>query len=106
MVFFEAFGVDQDVVEVCEAEVIEVFTEDGVDVGLEGCGSVGKPKWHDEVFEVTIASAECRFPLIPEGDAQEVERRIEIYLSEDGSSPETIEEFGCQREWVAVLDRG
>jgi len=72
-VFFEDVGVNQDVIKVNDAEEIKIIAETIVGIGLHGCGSVGKTKWHDKVLEVTIVGSKCCFSLIAEGDSKLIE---------------------------------
>ena len=50
-VFFEDIGINKEVVDVSDAEDVKEVTDAVVNVGLEGVRSIGKAKWHDEVFE-------------------------------------------------------
>jgi hypothetical protein len=55
---------------------------------------------------VTIASAECCFPLISKGNSQEVELGVEVDLGKLGSFLEAVKKFISQRKGIAILDRG
>ena len=95
--FFKGIGIDKDVIYVCDGELIKTVTYDVVDVGLEGAGSIGETKRHDEVLEVNIMSAEGGFVLVSRGDTKPVECIPDIDLGEELRAFDTIEEFRNQR---------
>jgi hypothetical protein len=47
LVFLKSIRVDQCVVEICGAELIEVGGKDIIDETLKYCQGIGKTKWHD-----------------------------------------------------------
>ena len=49
-VVFQALREDEDVVQICHTEYVEIFTRDLVRPSLEGCWFVGQPEGHDTVF--------------------------------------------------------
>ena len=69
---FEGIRIDENIVEECDTEFVEIFAEHEVDISLKRCRGVGESKWHDEIFKVTIACSECCFPLFAQGDSNEV----------------------------------
>jgi hypothetical protein len=57
-------GVDQDVVEIDDAALIEEVRQGRIDVALEDGGGIGKPERYDSVLKVAVTGPKCRFPLI------------------------------------------
>ena len=55
---------DKDVVQVGHTKHVDQSGERFVHIGLEGCGGIRKPKWHDGVFEVSIPGSEGCFLTI------------------------------------------
>ena len=96
-VFFKGIGIDEDVIHVCDSELIKTFADDFVDVGLEGTRSIGETERHDAVLEVTITSAERRFVFVSGGDTKPVECVSDINLGEELRAFDAIEEFRNQR---------
>ena len=103
-VFRAGVGVDEDVVEVDDAEDVEVLAEGVVHEVLEGCRSVGEAEGHDGVFEVAVAASEGGLPFVSRGDPNEVVRAAEIGFGEEPSLGEAIEGFRDEWERVAVLE--
>ena len=103
-VFDEGVGVDEDVVEVDDAEDVEVLAKGVVHEVLERRGGVGESEGHDGVFEVAVAAAEGGLPFVSRGDPNEVVRAAEIEFGEEPSLGEAIEGFRDEWERVAVLE--
>ena len=100
----EIVGVYKDVVEVDNSELIEVRTEDVIDVGLEGSGGSGKTERHDEVFKVTIAGTKGGFVFVSFGDAKTVVGFDDVQSSEILLATEAIEHLGDKRERISIFD--
>ena len=96
-VFFKGIGIDEDVIHVCDSELIKTFADDLVDVGLERPGSIGKAERHDAVFEVTITSVKSRFVFVSGCDTKPVECVTDIDLGKELRAFDAIEEFRNQR---------
>ena len=60
-VFVQSFGIYQNVVKICDAELVEIVSQYVVDERLKGGRGVGQPKGHNQVFIMTISCAECGF---------------------------------------------
>jgi len=103
-VFGEGVGVDEDVVEVNDAEDVEVLAKGVVHKVLEGGGSVGEAEGHDGVFEVAVTTAEGSFPLVSRSDPNEVVCSTKIKFGEEFCLGESIEGFGDEGEGVAILE--
>lgn len=97
-------GVDEDVVEVNDAEDVEVLAKGVVHEVLEGCWSVGETEGHDGVLEVAVAAAKGGFPFVSGSDSNEVVRAAQIELGKESSFGKSVEGFGDEREWVTVLE--
>ena len=76
-------GIDQDVVDVSGAKVIDVVKQDGVNEALKGGRSVAKAKRHNSILVGAVARAEGGeiFNVLLESDA--VEGVMDIELHED-----------------------
>jgi hypothetical protein len=62
---FLSLCVDGDVVHVyCHGSLCDLFSENGVHHGLEGCGGVGKSEEHDSQLVQALVSGECSFPAV------------------------------------------
>jgi hypothetical protein len=96
-------GVDEDVVEVDDDEVVDVLVEDIVDEVLERGRSVGEAEGHDEKIERAVAGPEGRLPFVPEVDPEQVVGTSEINLSEDLGGGELLKERGDRRDRIAVF---
>lgn len=77
-VFFKCIGEDEDVIEVGDAELIEKVAYSVVGVSLEGARGTGRAKWHNEVFEETVAGTESCFVFIAFGNSDEVKGVAEV----------------------------
>ena len=96
-VFFERVRIYENVVHICNGELIKTFADDFVDVGLEGAGSIGETKRHDAVFEMTITGAEGGFVFVSGCDTKPVECVPDIDLGEEFRAFDAIEKFRDQR---------
>src|ERR1700683_1561761 len=104
--FLCRFRVDQDVVEVGNTEIIEVFSQCAIDIRLERSGSVRKSKRHDEILKMTIARPKCSLPFLTESNSEEVVSCSEIDLRVHKCTLETIEKLRYQRQGITVLYSG
>jgi hypothetical protein len=103
-VLFKGIGEDQDIVEVDNAELINEFAENMVDVGLESAGCAMETKRHDQVFELSIAGSESGFVFFARGDPDEIESVSKIQLGEELFTLQTIKELRNQGQGITVLD--
>ena len=74
-------GVDEDVVEVYNDEVVEAIIEESMHRGLKGAGGIGESEWHDEEFECTIAGCKSGFVFVAGSDGDLVVARVEVEFS-------------------------
>ena len=92
-VFFESIQVDQNVIEVDNAENIKEFTKAIVGVCLHRHRSIHETKGHDKIFKMSISGSECGFPFIAESNSQLIESLMEIELGVVLCILDAIEEF-------------
>ena len=64
MFFESAVGVNKDIIQIGDTEVVEEFAEGVVDVRLEDCWSVAETEGHNQIFEVTIPGTKGCFLFI------------------------------------------
>ena len=102
--FLQVCAVYEDVVEVDDDEPVDEFAEDGIDVALEVCRSVGESKWPDEPFEESVASAKCRFPFVNFGDSDSMVRPLKVNFCVVLGVCELIEEHVGRGKGIAILD--
>ena len=74
-VLFKRFGIDEYVVEICDAVFIEELVEDRVDECLERGGCIRETEWHDAVLEMFVSSSESRLPFFSKGYSYLIESR-------------------------------
>lgn len=67
VMFNQAPGVDQDVVDVDQCKLVEELPEHLVHEVLECGGGIHKPIWLDPIFIVAGGCHKCSLPLIPSG---------------------------------------
>jgi hypothetical protein len=105
LVFSKSLGVDEDVIEKHEGELVEKRAEGLMHEMHERGGGVGQTKREDEEFEMTVASPEGCLSDIAWVNADLVVTGAKVNLGEVSSALETVEEFVDARKRVAVLDR-
>ena len=72
LVFRLIFRVDQDVVEVHDADGVNEVAESLVDIRLKRSRGISKAKGHNHVFKQAIPGLECRLLFVPFLNAQPV----------------------------------
>ena len=75
---------------------VKTLAEDIIQESLKGGRSIGQTERHDKVFEMTIASAKCRFPFVATGDTYEIVSAFKVQFSEDASVTQAVQSFGNQ----------
>jgi len=77
--FLESARIDQDVVDITNAEDVEVFMKSIIHESLGSSRSMGEPKGHNEEFEQSITSPEGSFLFVTflNSDLVEVSSEIE-----------------------------
>ena len=61
--------IDDDVIQIDNNVDIQALRQDTIDVGLEGCRSIGEAEGQDLIFEMTVPGPECSLPLVALLDA-------------------------------------
>ena len=89
-VFFQGLGVNQDVINVADTELIEVFVEGIVNKSLGGSRGIGKAKGHNKEFEETIASSEGGLPFITFFNPYLIKAGSEIKMGKELGSTDLI----------------
>src|SRR3984957_279387 len=54
-------AIDQDVIQVSRAEVVQVVPHGFIDIILENTRGLTKPKGHDQLFKLTVSGIECGY---------------------------------------------
>jgi hypothetical protein len=98
-------GKNENIIEEDHDEVVKVGAKDVVHGTLERSGCIGETKGHDFELVVAVTSTECCLGNIILSNAYLPVARLEINFGEDRGSLETVEEFFCTGNGVAVLDR-
>jgi hypothetical protein len=65
LVFFKSIRVNEHIVKVCGAKLIEVGSKNIIDEVLKYCQGTGKTKWYKQRFEKAISGMEGSFPFLP-----------------------------------------
>ena len=103
-VLFKGIRENQDIIEVDNAELINEFAEDVIDIRLEGAGCAVETKRHDQVFKLSVAGSESGFVFFAEGDPDEIECISKIQLGEELFTLQMIKELRNQGQGIMVLD--
>ncbi len=80
--FFFGLGINQDVIEEYNHELVQVVMEDVVSHRHKGSRGVGKAKWHNKVFKVAISCTEGGLVDVTLGNANLVVAGTEVNLGE------------------------
>src|ERR1700712_54926 len=96
-------GVNQDVVNVGRAKLVQVVAERPVDVFLKSAGGVGQAERRYQPFKKAIPGSERRHPLVALTDADFVECGNNVKLGEPLCSPDVSQGLVDQRDRIAVL---
>ena len=70
---------------------------------LKHSRGIGRPLGADLVFEMTLSTPECSFPLIPRLHPDLVVGIAEVNLCEDSGPMESIEHFRYEWEGVTIF---
>jgi hypothetical protein len=81
--FVRVVRVDQNVVEVDDYADVSEVRENVIHESLEGSRCVTETKGHDQVFERSETSAECSFPFVSGGYADQVISGSKVDLGKD-----------------------
>lgn len=93
-------GIDQDVIDVYDQEVMEILPEHLIHKSLE----YGQAIRHDPVFIVACGCYEGGLALIAPLDLNEVVHAVQDQLCEDGGTPKHLQGRWDQWKWVPVVD--
>ena len=104
VVFFEGIGVDEDVVDISDGKFVQIQTKCGVDVRLKCCGRIGQPERHDAVFEVAVTGSECCFPLVAQGNSEQIVRTSKIDLGVILGVFQAIDQLGDKWKRISIFD--
>jgi len=76
--FLESMRIDQDIIDITNAEDVEVFMKDIIHESLGSSRDISEPKGHNEEFEQSITSPEGGLPFVTFLNSDLVEARSEI----------------------------
>ncbi|KAG5335022.1 hypothetical protein C0989_002454, partial [Termitomyces sp. Mn162] len=104
LVFFQHFGIDEDVVKVYThyALCYEVL-EDVIHHGLKGGGAIGESKEHNEQLKQSLIGPEGSLPLISFLNVHIVVTPPDVQFSEVLCTLEVVDELRDEGEGVTVL---
>ncbi|KAG5335719.1 hypothetical protein C0989_000561 [Termitomyces sp. Mn162] len=104
IVFFQHFGVDEDVVKVYAHYALhDEVPENVVHHSLEGGGAVGESKEHNKQLEQSSVGLESDLPLVSILDMHIVVAPPDVQFSEVLHTLEVVDELGDEGEGVAIL---
>jgi hypothetical protein len=92
-VFFQGARINEDVINIDNAEDVQELTQAIVGVGLKGGGSVRETERHDEIFEMSIPCTKRRLVFIALRNSKLIVRVGEIKAGVVLGILEAIEEF-------------
>ena len=98
-------GVNQDIVNVYDAEDVKELAKDGLNATLETSWCVGQAERHDEVFEKSPSCPESRFPFVSFGDWYAMIGPLQVHFCKDFGRGELIKENVGGRNGVPILER-
>jgi len=91
--FLESARIDQDVVDITNAEDIEVFAKSIIHKSLGSSRNIGEPKGHNEKFEQSVTSPEGGFPFIIFLNSDLVEASSEIESGKVFATTDLVQGF-------------
>ena len=98
-------GINKDIIDVDDNELVEVLMEDGVHEPHEGSWGIRETEGHDGILVGTITSNEGHLRNVLLSDLDLMVTWPQIQLGEDGSTAQLIEQIIYPRNRVFVLDR-
>jgi hypothetical protein len=72
LVFFKSVRVNEGIIEVRSAKLVEIGSKNIIDEILEGCWGIGETKWHNQGLEKAISGLESGLPFLPFHHSNEV----------------------------------
>ncbi len=102
-VLLKRVRVDDNVVKVCDAELVKVLTEHQIDVALKGRRSVDETERNDGVLVVAIPRTKCHLPLVSGRDPEHMICLSDFQLREIARAGKAIYQLANQRQWITVF---
>jgi len=102
---FQRIGEYQNVVQIHNAEAINVASHGFIDVSLKSRRSVSQAERHDKVFIMTVMRTERRLPPVRLFDTYAVVRILEVHAGVVLCSHQPVKDLAYQRQWITILDR-
>ena len=93
LMFLKSARIDQDVVNITNAEDIEVFAKSIIHKSLGSSRSISEPQGHNEEFEHSITSPEGGFPFITFLKSDLVEASSEIESGKVFAATDLVQGF-------------
>jgi len=93
LVFCEGIGVDKDVVQVDNEELVKEVMEGVIHIMLEGTQRIAQAEGHDCIFKEAISAAEGCLPLLPRGYLELVVTVTYVELGEELGTADSIQEL-------------
>ena len=91
--FIESARIDQDVVDITNAEDVKVFAESIIHESLGSSGSISKPKGHNEEFRQSITSPEGGFLFVTFLNSDLVKASSEIESGKVFATTDLVQSF-------------
>jgi len=91
--FFDSARIDQDVVDITNAEDVKVFAESIIHESLGSSRSIGEPKGHNEEFKQSITSPQGSFPFITFLNSDLVKASSEIESGKVFATTDLVQSF-------------
>ena len=93
LMLLESARIDQDVVDITNAEDVKVFAESIIHESLGRSGSIGEPKGHNEEFKQSITSPEGGFPFVTFLNSDLVKASLEIESGKVFATMDLVQSF-------------
>jgi len=91
--FLESARIDQDVIDITNAEDIKIFANSIIHESLGGSRSIGEPKGHNEEFKQSIPSPEGGFPFVTFLNSDLVKASSEIESGKVFATTDLVQSF-------------
>jgi hypothetical protein len=104
LVFFKSVGVNEGIIEICSAKLVEIGSENIIDEIFEGCQGIGETKWHNQELEKAISGLEGCLPFLPFCHSNEVIGPTDVQFHKPLCPRQVHEGVLHEGKWIAVLD--
>src|SRR5579871_6581741 len=104
-VLFLVLRVNQQIVQVCYHEFVQVWSQHIVDEGLEARRCVGESERHYGVLIVSVSRSECCLPFVTLLDPYLMIGFSNVQLRKNSCLAGLFSQLVNEWQWVAVLDR-